>query len=209
MLIEQSGYAFSGEAKDLNQYFTGRKLAKRIVQWAELSRGMRVLEPSAGDGGIVQALPMNIAVTAVETDPRMAAELRRINHPALTVIEGDFLKVTPGRDSFDVAIMNPPYGEGADGRHTAQALRYAQRVIVLVRVNFEYGVERFNTVFRWSQVTRRALLTRRPHFYGPANEGHTARHDYVVLELVRRDDRLKDPTPDQVETEYWTESWSE
>ena len=195
-------------AKAMSQFFTTGKLARRIVEWAELFRGEKVLEPSAGGGDLVRAMPRNVRVTAVEMDPAMAEVLRKETlHPVIEVIEADFLKLRPARDAFDVAVMNPPYEDGADGRHVAHALRFAGRVVVLARTNFEYGTERFSQLFRWAQVTRRAVLTRRPKFYGPADQGQTARHDYVVLELVRREDRLLKPEPDQVETEFWTDSW--
>jgi predicted RNA methylase len=201
-------YPFTEEGKALDQYFTSPILAKKLVEWATLSRGDRVLEPSAGDGGLVRHMPKNIRLTAVELDPAMAAKLREIKHPTLEVHEGDFLKWKPKRDHFDVAVMNSPYGNDADGQHAAHALRFATRVVLLVRTNFEYGVGRFNRLFRWATVTRRAVLVRRAPFYGPACEGHTARHDYVVLELVRREtDRLEDPSSDPVETEWWTEAW--
>lgn len=203
-------YVHTEEGQEADQYFTSSKIARKMVEWATLSRGQSVLEPSAGDGGLVRFLPKNIRVTAIERDPAMLARLKLIvNHPTLELVGQDFLSYKPKRDAFDVAVMNPPYADQADGQHVAHALRCAQRVVCLVRTNFEYSVGRFNSLFRWATVTRRAVLVRRPSFYGPACQGHTARHDYVVLELVRREtDRLEDPTPDPVETEYWTESWS-
>ncbi len=202
-------YQFDETAVAKDQYFTTQAIAKRMVEWAEISRGMHVLEPSAGDGGLVRCLPLNIRLTAIDVDPEMVARLRQIRHPAYEVVESDFLKYQPKRDAFDLAIMNSPYANGADGKHAAHALRLAQRAVMLVRTNFEYGVNRFNGLFRWATVTRRAVLTRRPPFYGPACKGDGARHDYVVLEMVRREtDRLEDNEPDRVDTEYWTDTWA-
>lgn len=196
----------AGEA--LDQYFTSPRLAKKIVEWAELTRGMKVLEPSAGDGGFVRHMPKNIQLTAVDLDPEMVRKLRAFKHPAYEVVESDFLKYKPIRDAFDIAVMNSPYANNADGTHAAHALRLANRAVLLVRTNFEYGTTRFNALFRWATVTRKVILTRRPVFYGPACKGHTARHDYIVLEMVRREtDRVEDPSSDPVETEYWTEAW--
>lgn len=195
-------------AKCLSQYYTSEKLARKVVEWSEISRGLKVLEPSAGDGGLLRHIPKNARIQAFDIDPENVKHLRELSHPALEVKCGDFLRMRPRQqNAVDLALMNPPYENGADGAHVAHGLRWAERVVALVRTNFEYGVERYHTVFRWAQVTRRAVLTRRPVFYGPADEGQTARHDYVVLELVRRVDRLEDPAPDQVETEYWTEDW--
>lgn len=211
-MTESYTYSEEGEARD--QYFTCPKLAKRMIEWAELSRGMKVLEPSAGDGGLVIHMPKNIQLTAVEIDPAMCERLRQIRHPAYEVVERDFLGYRPIREAFDVAVMNSPYGKNADGEHAAHALRLANRVVCLTRVNFEFGQSRFNQLWRWAAITRRVVLTRRPMFYGPAckvEKGRpvVARHDYVVLELVRREqDRIADPSADPVETEYWTDSWA-
>ncbi len=200
-------FEFTQAGKDLDQYFTSAALAKKLVSWAELSRGQRVLEPSAGDGALVRAMPLNVRITAYDIDPEMTARLCLIEHPTLDVRQGDFTKVSLVQP-YDVAIMNPPYGEGADGIHVNHALKLATRVIALVRANFEFGTGRFQNTLRWAQITRRAILVRRPPFRGPANAGHGPRHEYVALELVRRVDRLEDPSPDRVDTEFWTESWT-
>ena len=89
----------------------------------------------------------------------------------------------------------------------AHALRSAKRVVALVRANFEFGINRYHQLFRWSEITRRVVLTRRPMFYGPDDKGHKGRHDYELIELVRRDrDRVFDEEKrDRVETEFWVE----
>jgi predicted RNA methylase len=171
----------------LDQFFTSPELAARMVDWAVLSRGDKVLEPSAGDGAIVQALPLNVEVTALDIDPAMVVGLRQIQRPGLTVGDVDFLLwETDAR--FDVAIMNPPYSTigGADGLHIMRATRYAKRVVALVRLNFLASVQRYNALWRWVEVYRAAILVRRPKFHGPDDKGHTARHDYMVIEVGKR-----------------------
>lgn len=171
----------------LDQYFTGEETAKRLVAWANLSRGDRVLEPSAGDGGIVRHLPLNVRATALELDPALAARLRELKHPCLEVEEGDFLEWGDGR-TFDAAVMNPPYSsvENADALHVMRAARLCQRVVALVRTNFLHGVKRYNALHRWTEIYRMAVCARRPPFYGPDDAGHTARHDYMAVELGLR-----------------------
>ncbi len=199
----------------VDQYFTCEKVAERMVSWAEIRRGCRVLEPSAGSGTIVRAIPKNATVTAIEIDADLATPLSELKRkrPGLDVVCQDFLKYRPSRDAHDVAIMNPPYSDGADGKHVAHALQFAPRVVCLVRANFLWGLGRYNQVFRWSQLTRAAILVRRPHFSGPADKGHTARHDFAVLELIRRDseelDRWKaqNETDDRVDFEWWADTW--
>lgn len=198
--------AVDSPTESLDQYFTGGPIAQAMIEWALLTRGMRVLEPSAGDGGLVRHLPKNIQLRAVEYDERLIPGLKAIGHPSLTVEHADFLRREANRDAYDVAVMNPPYGEGRDGDHVAHALRSAKRVVALVRANFEFGIGRYHQLFRWAEVTRRVVLVRRPTFYGPGDKGMKARHDYELIELVRRGgDRISDDlTTDRVETEYWT-----
>jgi len=156
---------------------------------ARLTRGMSVLEPSAGNGAIVEQLPTEIglAVTAVELISTSGLRSLLAARFGTQVVEQDFLRWKPGQ-VFDVAIMNPPYSsqDGADGLHVAHALRCAKRVVALVRTNFMHGVQRYHQVFRWCRVLSITVLVRRPKFTGPANQGDSARHDYQILELERR-----------------------
>lgn len=193
------------EDDGLDQYFTEQDLAERWCEWLELPRGARVLEPSAGDGTIVRALPKNVSVTAVELDPIMVKTLNGLKRPALEVVEGDFLQFERGPGAFDVAVMNPPYGKGADGRHVAHALSMAKRVSCLVRANFMHGKNRHREVFSIAEVTRRINLVVRPTFHGPTHEAKGAfgaRHEYIILELVRREPGDSDMI-NHVEEEFW------
>jgi len=197
----------------VDQYFTCPKLAAKMVAWAEIGRGCRVLEPSAGGGDLVRAVPKNATVTAIEMDAELVEGLCQLRRPGLEVRQEDFLKHRPSRDTYDLAIMNPPYGDGADGKHVAHALQLAPRVIALVRANFLWGLARYNLVFRWAQLTRAAVLVRRPMFHGPSDLGHTPRHDYAVVELMRRESdemdrwRAENDEDDKVDFEWWADSW--
>lgn len=189
----------------LSQFFTNPELAARMVEWAELPRGARVLEPSAGSGALVRVMPQNVHVTAFELDEVLRFELARVEHPSLQIVcPQNFLEYTGDRqEPFEVAVMNPPYENGADGLHVSHALRVARRVVCLVRANFLYGRARYQQVFRWSEVTRRVILSSRPPFWGPADKGHGARHEYQILELVRRETERTKATVDHVDEEFW------
>lgn len=71
-----------------------------------------VLEPSAGNGAIVESLrahlPEHIRIVAVELDDFRANGLRQRNFPNVEVIEADFLQWQPGT-RFDLIAMNPPF----------------------------------------------------------------------------------------------------
>jgi predicted RNA methylase len=173
-----------------------------MVEWA-CANGPRdtILEPSAGDGALVGKMPLMSKVTCVEYMPNAAARLSDLYQGVVAHV-GDFLGMKFTR--FDLAIMNPPYGNGADGRHVAHALLCADRVVALVRSNFLSGVDRYQTVWSQARLTRHVVLSRRPAFTGPAHEGHSARHDYCIVELVRRDRPREKGDTDDVKVEFWT-----
>ncbi len=114
-------------AVKLQFYRTEDKLAARIVEDVGYhimrSDGRRVLEPSAGDGSIVNALlAINRSVDrdaaregitrvdAVEIDPTRCAALDRIaaRDRRLNVIRGNFLQM-PANPVYTAVVMNPPF----------------------------------------------------------------------------------------------------
>lgn len=186
----------------LSQWFTPPALAAKVVEWALAgsitvpghgAKGMRVLEPSAGNGALV--LPLVAAgaeVTAVEIDDRYLGDLRAL-HGLHTVIVADFLQTEPPSRGFDLCVMNPPYEDGQDVAFILHALKFAPRVVGIFTDRILFGVERKEGL--WSQVrpTRIAFQSRRP-FKG-------AQTDYVVAELIER--IWDDPKPDACKLEWW------
>lgn len=99
---------------------TPAALAARMVELAGIEEGHRILEPSAGAGNILRALPANTVRWAVEISPSLAG---RLNAWA-EVRCGDFLEF--GADAlgglFDRVVMNPPFERGADIAHIRHAI---------------------------------------------------------------------------------------
>jgi len=100
--------------KDLGQHILKNPgVASAIVQKANLKQSDHVLEVGPGTGNLtVLILKAAKAVTAVEMDPRMAAELtKRVQGTAeakrLKVMLGDVIKTE--LPHFDVCISNTPY----------------------------------------------------------------------------------------------------
>ena len=100
--------------KDLGQHILKNPgVANAIVQKAHLKQSDHVLEVGPGTGNLtVLILKAAKAVTAVEFDPRMAAELtKRVQGTAeakrLKILLGDVIKTELPR--FDVCISNTPY----------------------------------------------------------------------------------------------------
>ena len=124
-------------------------LAARMVSLAGLanfSMGMRVLEPSAGTGRLLEALPGIVSfgqvrqtalqVVAIELNPALAARLA-CSGLAGTVRCADFLQCSADAEDlglFDAVLMNPPFAQGADIKHITHALTMLKpggRLVVL------------------------------------------------------------------------------
>lgn len=227
-------------AQALSQWNTMPEEADLLVDVAlrDLRRGgrttpYRILEPSAGTGVLVRALLRHpecarlnrVDIRAVEVDTTRATALAAapdMPGPAadpvtLNVHAADFLTLTPPgtsgsrwKDVADVAIMNPPYEGGLDGRFLEHALLHAQRVVALVRLNALTGSARWEQVWsrcqgddddrhdprdgdtiskkRWNgalsvSLSELVILRGRPSFEGPGDFG--ARSDYAIVCLKR------------------------
>jgi len=103
---------------------TPAEIARQLVAAAGVLPGMRVLEPSAGLGRLLDALPA-CEVTAVESSLVIAGELFRQNREGVTLLQRDFLICQPPElGLFDRVVMNPPFHLSSDVRHILHALTF-------------------------------------------------------------------------------------
>jgi len=111
-------------AKDLQFYPTPQAVIDRVLADIDGLRGKRVLEPSCGDGRILDALRKAGAVACgVEIDRDRALACKAKGYG---VICGNFLEVMPNPDLiFDMVVMNPPFY----GRHYAKHVTHATRFL--------------------------------------------------------------------------------
>ncbi len=121
-------------------------LAARMVDLADFRElGLRVLEPSAGTGSILRALPGVIPfpvvggrqtacdVVAVEINHGLASALEQ-SGLASTVKCADFLQCNGDLGQFDRILMNPPFANGQDIkhiRHAATMLKPGGRLVAI------------------------------------------------------------------------------
>jgi len=124
---------------------TPEPLAARMIELAELSPGLAVLEPSAGLGRLLRPiLAAGCRATAVEVNPDLAGELF-LTFPEVTLKQRDFLTIRPPREGncglilkdlpepfFQRVIMNPPFHMRADVRHVLHALEFLASPGILV-----------------------------------------------------------------------------
>jgi protein-L-isoaspartate O-methyltransferase len=124
-------------------------LAARMIDQLRPEAGSRVLEPSAGTGQLLRALP-GVApfgasrptwcreVVAVELNRSLCAALA-VDGAAHRVVCADFLTCLPDADRqsdgesrseplgrFDGIVMNPPFKDSADIAHIMHAMRFLE-----------------------------------------------------------------------------------
>ena len=103
---------------------TPPELAARMVELAEIEQGQAILEPSAGTGAIIDALPEGLEVVCVEVNNALCRRLNTM--PKVSrVFEADFLSHGPdprNRLKFDRVVMNPPFENGSDIKHIKHAM---------------------------------------------------------------------------------------
>jgi len=135
------------------QYYTPADLAAWVASAANPQPHDIMLEPSAGQGGLLQpCLGIVGSATAVEIDPANTALLRALDAKGtrLDVIEGDFLKVPlPLRPNLIIA--NPPFTRNSDIAHALRAwdwLLPGGRMIVIMSPHGFFAGERTCTDFR-------------------------------------------------------------
>lgn len=115
-------------ARDLQFYPTPAKVIEEILYAVGIEERhgdrapYRILEPSCGDGRILDAIQARgHKAIGVEVDPSRAAEARAKGH---SVITGNFLEQPP-EPVFDRVVMNPPFY----GRHYVKHVRHALRFL--------------------------------------------------------------------------------
>lgn len=92
--------------KALSQWFSPRWAANEIAAFAEIKDSDIVLEPSCGDGALLEVISSQTFAFGVEIDKQMA-EIARTRTGRL-VIEGDFLEVDIPHQPT-VLLGNPPF----------------------------------------------------------------------------------------------------
>jgi hypothetical protein len=144
--------------KELSYWPTPPELATELIDGLDLADGMRVLEPSAGDGALVRALRAEyldaaVHITAVEPDPVRRTYLRRNGSVGMHVWDGtleDYAAFAePAGIRFDAVVMNPPFtlpGQRyAWAEHLALAwdrLLPGGRLRAIVPASLEFGRQR-------------------------------------------------------------------
>lgn len=128
-------------------YETPPELARRMVVLANVREGHKVLEPSAGRGAILKAMPQTVHRTAVELNSALVdlvAHAQRVHY-------GDFLQCNDELGVFDRIIANPPFRNGQDVdhvRHMHDLLKPGGILVTVMSPAWQYRTDRKHAAFR-------------------------------------------------------------
>lgn len=117
--------------KEFGFFPTPSHIVDRLIDMADLSEGMLVLEPSAGDGAI--AIPIKKLGYTVDCIEIQSTNVEKLVANGLNVIHADFLQVEP-KPLYDRVIMNPPFTKQQDIDHVLHASKCLKKGGKLVAV---------------------------------------------------------------------------
>lgn len=101
------------------QFFpTPKPVAERVVELAEISEGQSLLEPSAGQGALLDCIPVKCHILAIEPLAENAMYLERKGYNYCYSTFEDTYNALP---KFDRVIMNPPFSGQRDIKHFLMA----------------------------------------------------------------------------------------
>ena len=117
--------------RQIEEFFpTPPLVVKRMLEIAQLKPGMRVLEPSAGNGEIAEAIASKIGgspdVIEINSDLREILRFKGFN-----LVDSDFLEFEPIM-LYDAVLLNPPFSEEISHIQKAYQCRHKQGILVSV-----------------------------------------------------------------------------
>lgn len=99
-------------------FVTPKALAERMVILADVRAGMKVLEPSAGNGSIAQAIREIVPEADLELVERNFKLRNILELKGFNLVDSDFLE---HKGKYDRIIMNPPFENFQDIDHVLHA----------------------------------------------------------------------------------------
>lgn len=137
----ESKKASTEVSKDLQFYPTPKPVVHKVLNQVSFMDGDRVLEPSCGEGAIMDELVLleqKITLIGVECDHGRASKAKAKGH---SVITDNFLQTNPTGD-FDKVVMNPPfYGKHyiKHVEHAAKFLKQAGTIACILPATARYN----------------------------------------------------------------------
>ena len=137
-----------GKTVGIDFFPTPPALASEVVDKADIEPGMKVLEPSAGNGRIADAIKAaGVTPDVAEVSGNLRAILEKKGYP----LEGrDFMEFNPG-PVYDRIVMNPPFSNRMDVEHVRHAydlLKPGGRIVAIMSEGPFFGRDKKASEFR-------------------------------------------------------------
>ncbi|MGH0003816.1 DUF4942 domain-containing protein [Pseudovibrio ascidiaceicola] len=156
-------------SKDLAFYATPEHVANKIVNKLNINKdrseltGKRVLEPSAGEGGLVKPLLLKGAIVdAIEYHAERVNKLNALQHSNLKVVQANFLQVAPN-PVYDFVVMNPPFYGTHWMEHVVHGLSFLKkggRLVTVLPISASNGTSAKHVKFhKWVQTVSRSYYS--------------------------------------------------
>lgn len=132
------------------QFFaTPEKVAKMLINRINFFEGAKILEPSAGQGGLLECLPKNLSldIDCIELMPENAQILR---NKGFNVNEANFLDIR-GQNEYDIIIANPPFNKNQDITHFEHMLTHLKpngQMCVITSLHWTFAKDKQSVKFR-------------------------------------------------------------
>lgn len=112
---------------------TSKRVVAQMLDLAALQPGEIMLEPSAGDGAILDEVPVNVVTGSFEINPQLNAILKEKGYwPRFNFMH------TVGEPFFDAVVMNPPFEDRQYIDHIFHAfdwLKPGGRLVALIPID--------------------------------------------------------------------------
>ena len=146
--IKAAERALVGQKVGFDFFPTPKTLAATMAELAGIKPGMRVLEPSAGNGHLADAArDAGADVDTVEISDALRNVLTAKKHK---IVAHDFETFQP-EGQYDAVIMNPPFSNRLDAAHIMRAwdmLKPGGRLVAIAGEGVFFGSDAKATAFR-------------------------------------------------------------
>ena len=186
--------SYTERQEELQFFPTPKKIAKRLVELSGIGElscmdTPRVLEPSAGHGDLLDAIPSYIHQSewVVEPDGLNAEVLRSKGHIVEEMTFEDFCNKNKNlQNTMDYVLMNPPFSKSRDVLHTMMAYKFLKKggtLVSIISENALYYENDNSTKFRNWLKDKDVYTENIP--YGSFKESGTT-VDTVMLKIIKK-----------------------
>ncbi|WP_219097725.1 hypothetical protein [Pseudomonas sp. UMAB-40] len=146
--VKKAERAIIGQKVGIDFFPTPASVAQRMARLAGITKGTRVLEPSAGNGNLADAAKADGGeVDVIE----ISSQLRDIlTAKGYTVVAHDFDGFTPDQ-TYEAILMNPPFSQRRDAAHIMRAfgmLATGGRLVAIAGEGVFFGTDQKAVAFR-------------------------------------------------------------